>query len=437
MKIALTITPDYLPNWGLLEGIRELVQNGRDAEVEHGAKLEIRHRKSQPGTLVIENDGCVLPHEALLLGHSSKRGRDDMIGHFGEGLKLGVLALVRAGVQVKIRSGSEVWTPSIENHPAFESKVLTFDIQGGREDKRRVSVEVIGISRDAWHSIRPMFLFLNPPSDDKKVQTEYGDVLLDPKMAGKVFVRGILVQTVAGYCWGYNLSNVEIDRDRKMVDSFDLQYCLNNLWRSAVRTREDLIDSYMRMLDGQASDLEGLNNYNASSLPESLRKRCVEQFKKRHGEQAMPVENLEQAADIEHLGARGVVCPKALLAVLQAELGNLDTMRQKLADMPAKQYSWSELSSAERGNLKRALDAVNPHEPVDLSTVDVCDFRRDDIRGLYRDGRKMLAKKILADRSLTLQVLVHEVSHKYGADGEKGHVAKIESLWAAIVEAAS
>lgn len=437
MKIALTITPDYLPNWGLLEGIRELVQNGRDAEVEHGAELSIRHRKSQPGTLVIENDGCILPHEALLLGHSSKRGRDDMIGHFGEGLKLGVLALVRAGAAVKIRSGSEVWTPSIENHPAFESKVLTFDIQGGREDKRRVSVEVAGISREAWEALQPMFLFLNPPKDDRVVKTYHGEVLLDPKMAGKIFVRGILVQTAAGFSWGYNLSDAEVDRDRKMVDSFDLKHRLHNIWKTAVSMREDLVDAYMAMLDGQMHDLDGLDSYYAGNLPESLRKRCVEQFKARHGEQAMPVENLAQAADIEHLGARGVVCPKSLLAVLQAELGTLETVRQKLADMPAKQYSWNELSSAERGNLQRALDAVNPHEPVDLSTVDVCDFRRDDIRGLYRDGRKMLAKKILADRSLTLQVLVHEVSHKYGADGDKGHVAKIESIWAAIVEAAS
>jgi hypothetical protein len=437
MKIPLTITCDYLPNWGLLEGIRELVQNGRDAEVEHGAELCIRHRKSQPGTLVIENDGCVLPHEALLLGHSSKRGRDDMIGHFGEGLKLGVLALVRAGVQVKIRSGSEVWTPSIEAHPAFEAKVLTFDIAGGREDKRRVSVEIAGISREAWDKIRPMFLFLNPPKESKQVKTERGELLLDPSFAGKVFVRGILVQTIAGFSWGYNLLDVEVDRDRKMVSSFDLKYQLHALWRTAVSMREDLVDAYLLMLDGQAADLDGLDNYYASNLPEKLRKRVVERFQTRHGQQAMPVENLAQAADIEHLGARGVVCPKGLLAVLQVELGNLETARQKLADMPAKQYSWTDLSAAERGNLRRALDAVNPHEPVDLSTVDVCDFRRDDILGLYRDGRKMLAKKILESRSKTLEVLVHEVAHKYGADGDKGHVAKIESIWAAIMEAAS
>lgn len=437
MKIPLTITVDYLPNWGLYEGIRELVQNGQDAYLEHGATLEIRHRKSQPGTLVIENVGCTLPHEALLLGHSSKRGKEGLIGQFGEGLKLGVLALVRAGAQVKIRSGSEVWVPSIEAHPAFDAPVLTFDIQGGREERDRVAVEITGISREAWEQLKPNFLFLKPPSDKKLIQTSRGQLLMDPAHAGRIYVKGILVQTIPGFAWGYNLGDAEVDRDRKMVSTFDLQYRLHGIWREAVGMREDLVEDYLRMLDNQAADLNGMDGYYASNLPEKVRKRAAEQFLFRHGRQALPVENLAQAADIEHLGAKGVVCPKALLAVLQAELGSLDEARQKLADMPAKQYSWSELSEAERGNLRRAIDAVNPHEPVSLEEVDVCDFRRDDIRGLYRDGRKMLAKQILSDRSLTLQVLVHEVAHKYGADGDKGHVSNIERIWSAIVESAS
>lgn len=437
MKIPLTITVDYLPSWGLYEGIRELVQNGQDAYLEYGAALEIRHRKSQPGTLVIENTGCTLPHEALLLGHSSKRGRDDLIGHFGEGLKLGVLALVRVGAAVKIRSGSEVWVPSIEAHPAFDAPVLTFDIQGGREDKNRVSVEISGISSEAWLALKPNFLFLKPPADNKTVKTSKGSLLLAPELAGKIFVKGILVQTLPSFAWGYNLNDAEVDRDRKMVGTYDLQYRLHGIWCEAVAQRDDLIQSYLHMLDNQAADLNGLDSYYAGNLPESVRKRAVEQFKRRHGEQALPVENLAQAADIEHLGARGVVCPKALLAVLQAELGNIDIARQKLADMPAKQYSWHELTEQERANIERAIALVTPHEPVGLDTVDVCDFRREDILGLYRDGRKMLAKEILGDRSRTLEVLIHEVAHKYGADGDKGHVAKIESLWAAIFERAS
>jgi len=64
------------------------------------------------GVLRIENEGAHLSREALLFGTTSKMGRADLIGKFGEGLKLGVLALVRAGRPVTIRSGSEVWNPT-------------------------------------------------------------------------------------------------------------------------------------------------------------------------------------------------------------------------------------------------------------------------------------------------------------------------------------
>jgi hypothetical protein len=65
--------------------------------------------------------------------------------------------------------------------------------------------------------------------------------------------------------------------------------------------------------------------------------------------------------------------------------------------------------------------------------VDVADFRDEAIRGMHKDGRELLAKKILADRNLTLRVLVHEVAHRNGGDGEKGHVSNIERIWSGIV----
>src|ERR1700691_2357824 len=94
-KIELTIKADYLPGWGTFEGIRELIQNAKDAETEFSAPMTVRVRN--PDVLVIENEGCTMPYEALLLGHTSKIGHAEMIGHYGEGMKIGILSLLRAG----------------------------------------------------------------------------------------------------------------------------------------------------------------------------------------------------------------------------------------------------------------------------------------------------------------------------------------------------
>jgi hypothetical protein len=45
----------------------------------------------------------------------------------------------------------------------------------------------------------------------------------------------------------------------------------------------------------------------------------------------------------------------------------------------------------------------------------------------------MANKKRLATFDDALEVLVHEVAHQKGGDGDKGHVTAIESIWKSIV----
>ena len=156
MKVELSIQANYFPEWGVWEGVRELVANARDAEREFSAPLTVRHRK-EGGVLILENEGATLPHEALLLGFTTKQGQSEMIGRFGEGLKGGVLALVRAGLAVKIRSGSEVWTPSIQRSEKFNANVLVFDIEKGRKEQDRVAVEIGSVTVEAWEKFRQLF----------------------------------------------------------------------------------------------------------------------------------------------------------------------------------------------------------------------------------------------------------------------------------------
>lgn len=437
MKIELTIKTDYLPNWGLWEGVRELVQNAKDAETEFGveAQMNVRYRKDTQ-TLVIENGGTVLPHEALLLGHTSKSHRDDTIGQFGEGLKLGVLALVRAGHKVKIRSGSEVWVPAIVTSEKFSAEVLAFTIYAGRKDEHRVQVEVSGIHPNEWELFKNRFLFLQQLKRDYVVSTSIGRLLLDPDSIGKVFVKGILVSTLPKLRYGYDLSHADIDRDRKMVDPFDMNWKLQGIWNEVLNDRPDLTGEYATLLREGAEDLKGLDgDYMAARVPQKARQRMVTEFKKEYGENALPVPSLAVSADLEHLGMRGVVVPPALRLVLEAELGTVEANKLKLREQPMKSYSWFELSLDERKNLLAAGHLVNAVEPIELGEIDIHDFRDANFLGFYKDKRVLLAKKILCDRQKTLETLVHEVAHKAGGnDGDKSHVANIERIWSGIVE---
>lgn len=434
MRIELTIKTSYLPDWGIWEGIRELVQNAKDAETEFSAPMTVRHRA--PSTLVIENEGTVLPHEALLLGYSSKQDRSDMIGKFGEGLKLGILALVRKDIPVKIRSGSEVWVPRIVRSEKFNADVLAFDIHKGRKDERRVQIEIQGVTEDTWEKIRDRFLFLTKVASHKKITppADSGTILLDPKYLGKVFVRGIHVYTNASLRYGYDLADVEVDRDRKMIDQASLRWRLTRLWQNAVKNDPGLVDCYIQLLDDQAADLEGLDSWSAKNLAEQVLDKVAARFQRRHGDNALPVTSLSQSAEIEHLGMTGVVVSGTLRAVLEAKLGTVEENKEKLQFLPKHTYSWSDLTEKEKTNLLEAIDRVNQHEPITLADVDVVDFRNDDTEGLFKAGRVLVAKKCIASKIGALTVLVHEAAHKHGSDGEMSHVRNIERIWGGIVE---
>lgn len=432
-KIQLTIKTTYLSTWDAYCGVRELVQNGRDSEID-GHPLTVSWYNQ---TLRIENDGAVLTRNSLLFGQTTKEGRSDQIGKFGEGLKLGVLALIRAGHPVKIRTGAEVWTPCIERSEAFDEDVLTFRIEGGREDKKRVRVEIGGISKEVWEKMKTCFLFLLPPSKhDEIVNTIYGSLLMNPEFHGKVYVKGIFVEHVRDLAWGYDLKDVDLDRDRKMVNTYDLQYHTKQTFLLALNQRPNLLVDFVRLLDDPSLEVASILDSNSSyNVSDEAAKFVANAFHEKHGENAFPVQTLAESKDLEHLGKKGIVVTKPLGTVLAKTLGDVMTAKTVLKQEVLKKFGWSDLIGLEQENLEAAIDLVCPIERVSLDDVDIVEFRSDTLMGQFKDGRCLLAKKLLVDADETLATLIHELAHRQGGDGDHSHVARLENIWKGVVSA--
>lgn len=440
MKYELSIDASYLDDdrWGVAAGLREFLQNGRDAEIEQNAPLTVTHN-ARSNKLIIENEGAVLTRDALLLGRSSKRDRQDVLaGKWGEGLKLGALALVRSGRTVTIRNGGEVWTPAIEKSEKFAGRdVLVFDVATGRQEQNRVRVEISDISVADWNILQDCFMFLQRDRDAAAVvKVEAGALLLDPKLKGAVFVKGIKVQQNVQLAYGYDLTTASIDRDRRVIDQWDLNARIRDIWFAACVARADLISKFADMLDTGAADIEGIERWNTYAIPDAARAAVVERFKERHGAAAVPVGTLADSMDIEHFGKVGVVVRKQLQAVLESVTGTLDTVKEQLASEATRIYSWHEFDAAERANLTSALALVTQAGgEVSVDDLTIADFRSPTLQGQFNPntGNVVLAKKLLQDPKELLVTLVHEVAHRAGGDGDHGHIAALEKLWGNIV----
>jgi len=458
MKLELSIDVDYLPTWGVWEGIRELVQNSRDAEIEHGAKMTVRFDKKS-GKLRIENEGVTLPQEVLLLGRTSKANRTDTIGRFGEGLKLGILALLRKGARITIRTGSEVWVPTIARSEKFKADVLVFTITGGREFKRRISIEVAGCNEGHWTFVQNHIRFLWPDPDKNTVNVPgRGSILLDPTRKGDVFVKGLYTHSRSDLHCGYDLEHAELDRDRRMVDSWDLRFRLQALWASAVEANPKLVERYFELLQKDAEDVRGSEHWEPSKAASEA---LAGAFKKVHGDAAVPVTTLADSRDLAHLGRVGAVVPRAMAAVLAPALGTLDKIKTAAANEIVATHGWNDLDVDERQRLEAAarfvvvafprtfalddLDVMSnpdatPTERSDaidrvLERLDVVTFRAASRLGQH-DGatrRVALARGELISVETATATLLHEFAHDVAGDGDHAHVATLEEAWTRVL----
>jgi len=419
----------YVPDWAFKEGIRELLNNGRDAEVRRAASLSASW---SDGWLRIRNIGTTLVLENLLLGNSDKRGDEKTIGEHGEGLKTGVGALIRAGHRVAIRTGGEVWTPAIEQSVTFNAEVLVFYITPANRFSNRVIVE-IECAKEQWEEIKDRFLYLARTTEDDRIETSAGTLLCAPRFKGRLYVKGVYVQTVPDLDYGYDLPTARLNRDRNIVEHFDRTTICRRIWNEALTQKPELADDFFKLLYRDRPDLDGME-YTAYLVSDEVAANVAARFTAKHGENAVPVTTLEESRELAHLGKRGVVVNEGLQAVVQRVFGSPADLAKELAGEAKKSYSWDQLRAGERKNLEDAITFVQSQVPgLTLGSVDVVDFRSDDIEGQHKAGRYLVARKMLRTLRGALQTLVHEVAHDNGDDGEHAHVKTIERIWSGLV----
>ena len=424
MRIELSIKASYLSDWKMSEGIREVVQNAKDGDTE-GFGMEIEHRDGQ---LHIINHGAKLSHKALLIGHTTKANKSDQIGKFGEGLKLGTLALLRDGYKIKISSGNEVWIPQIEPSEVFQEDVLVFYIKPTTFfNGIKVSIDV---TKKEWEKSKENFLFMQ---DYASICCQYDldkEVLIDEKYKNKIFVKGIFVQEEENLRYGYNL-NLDVDRDRNMVRNYDLEFSMSQLWGS-LANHSNKVHLFYNIIKHDFKDISKPDSiYLLSEAKEQMKELWEEDF----GD-AYPVSYIEEKNDLENAGLKCIVVPENFTKIMRTILGSPEDLINKVREKILKTYDLKELSSEEKETLKIAKEYVKRTFLNEFShiPVKVGKFREDsNVGGMFLNFESIVINRtILKDFFRTTQVLIHEYSHFFGADGTRKHTSAIEVAWTDI-----
>jgi hypothetical protein len=206
----LPLSPNYVKDWGLWEAFREILQNAIDfGEFD---LLAGQH------SISIVSKGATLDVSTLVLGTSSKGAGD--IGKYGEGYKLALLVLARAGISVDLRHGTKSWTPEFGRSDTFNCDVLKIHEEEYDVDAGCVSWTLLGLQEDEVIDLMSKYIGFD------------GDAILDdPEQAGKIYVKGLYVTTIVGFEKGYNfdVGQIPLNRDRNMSITYNVQLATSKL----------------------------------------------------------------------------------------------------------------------------------------------------------------------------------------------------------------
>ena len=267
------ISMNYCKSWGIWEGIRELLQNQMDGvtsiigksnikvipfdPARNGVKYQFRfvHKDIQNkplgeilynevnNTLTIWNEGKLETGDLLLGGTKDIENNEEIIGRFGEGMKLAALAFVRKNKRFSIITNGKIWS--------FIQKTDANFIKNGQpqlclhwkgEDcnieryANKVTIDISPFSLDEWIPYIDNFLWLTQRHvgriDAKDSNGKIiGQLLYNEFFKYKIYVKDIFVQETekeepnnyhcATNCYfGYN-TDLELDRDRNAVKNLD------------------------------------------------------------------------------------------------------------------------------------------------------------------------------------------------------------------------
>ena len=294
-KINMFLTEDYIPQWGFKEGLREFIQNQHDGIINEISKEENliikrigekyknfdnpedfdkflnfeffdKNNNEKLGEilydekkrlLTITNKGEIILRNLYLGSKKEKNNNNEIIGQFGEGMKLGILSLLRKDKKVNIISSNNNFYFELcgGNFEKDDTKILFCNLSKyHRNDmKNKVKVIISNITKNEWNDEIFKFLWLlDMEKFNIYLSEEYGkkigEVLAEPIFENKLYCKGIYVQNIqilkkdkadevkSKKIPGFNVYDLKLDRDRNFVqNTYDMKKKLGKIWMNALR----------------------------------------------------------------------------------------------------------------------------------------------------------------------------------------------------------
>jgi hypothetical protein len=268
----LSLSKNYVSHWGLIEAMREIIQNAIDSDSPFEYSVRVSELNPDHMDINIVSKFAKLSPQSLLLGSTSKAGDKDAIGSFGEGYKLALLVLTRIGKHVKVFNGDKIWLTGFETSDLFNSEILTIYERHNKHPNVGLTFSVHGLTLEELKDVQSVCLHMQDYADEQVLNVRYGAIMVD--RPGMLYVGGLFI-CKTDMKFGYDIKPefMKLERDRQTVDTFDLHMMTKNMWFDTGD-----FERVAAMIDEGITDLE----YAEYGAPEIVKNACYKLFQKKH-----------------------------------------------------------------------------------------------------------------------------------------------------------
>lgn len=218
---------EYLSNWGINEALREVYQNF----IDYGEYSATEESVNSVSLVNIQNNWEPENLDFLRIGKSVKQS-DTAIGKHGEGLKMAFMIFLRSGFSSSILASKyKIWPEWYVDEEIGECFCLKYELHEQDKAGFEVTFECpTGIFTEFIDNIieQKDVIF-----DDKY----FGQIV--EKQKGKIYSGGIFVANVDNLSASYNINpkHLELDRDRRVPGSFDVNYSTSKIKEAYGKTQ--------------------------------------------------------------------------------------------------------------------------------------------------------------------------------------------------------
>lgn len=398
-ELKTNISEKYLPNWGVKEGIREFLQNCLD-EHDRGANFTYRYDEDNQ-KLYLMNEGAYIDDSMFLLGATTKSDDSKQRGTWGEGFKVGILALIRHGKDVMIYNGikNSRYESKIVFDENYGGKILCFYKESPYELSNGIVFEIGNITSEEWQSIQKDYLYFNLEAGKKK--TCHGTLLTDSDMANRIYVGGIFVCENESFKYGYDFEpdQIKLNRDRNLPDWFYVRWQTSKIWCELAKDK-DYAKIAFSLMESGSDDTEYFNDHTNKKASENI----AEEFKEKAGENSYPVSREYERTQIESLDKKPYQTNENVSKTVRNVLGNPEDLKEEIKAYYVKKA----MSNDDLDKLYGARDCLLDAFPTAKFYDEVVktQYQNETIQSSLDNDILYLSHKLFESESLILREMI-------------------------------